>query len=69
MELCYIIYYFAKLKVFKLKNDSFCCGQGLVTTDDVIVKYLKDGDPRRALHELHDGMEAYSSILLYHLTR
>lgn len=42
---------------------------GLVTNDDVIVKYLKEGDPRRALHELHDGMDAYSNILLYHLTR
>ncbi len=45
-----------------------CCVD-LVTTDDFIAKYLKEGDARRALHELHDGMDAYSDILLYHLTR
>ena len=45
-----------------------CC-VGLVTADDVIAEYLEEGDARRALHELHDGMNAYSDVLLHHLTR
>lgn len=53
----------------QVRHEYFCCCVGLVTTDDVIAKYIKEGDARRALHELHDGMDAYSNIPLYHLTR
>jgi len=44
------------------------CLSGLVSTDDVIARYINEGDARRALHELHDGMDVYSDSLLYHLT-
>lgn len=55
--------------LFQVRYEELSCCVGLVTADDVIAKYLKEGDARRALHELHDGMDAYSEILLYHLTR
>ena len=41
---------------------------GLVSPHDVIAKYIKEGDARRALHELHDGIDTYCNLLLYHLT-
>lgn len=50
-----------------LLSSNPCCA-GLVSVDDVIAKHTKEGDARRALHELYDGMNAYSETLLYHLS-
>ncbi|XP_068762741.1 BLOC-2 complex member HPS5-like isoform X1 [Montipora capricornis] len=78
----FVSYYFFLLDVKHLRRTLFLskgdrrkiwsilmdCLSGLVFTDNVIAKYITEGDARRALHELYDGMDAYSDTLLYHLS-
>jgi len=54
-----------KRKTWSIFIDSL---SGLVSVDDVIAKHTEEGDAQRALHELFDGMNAYSETLLYHLS-
>ena len=68
---CSLFYLFEILfqyTVFHYFRPLFSALLGLVSPHDVIAKYIKEGDARRALHELHDGIDTYCNMLLYHLT-